>query len=157
MIKLIAIACIFLAAIWLGRGYSSFCDRRVGEMAGIVALISYMEEGISSTLSFGSELYRGFYDEYLDKSGFLAAIKENNLSESAFDMLNLPKEIKEKIKRLFSEFGSGYMENELSKLRSCREELSADLASLEADLEREKKVTGALIFGFAASLGIILI
>ena len=156
MIKILAIGAIFAVAIWLGRGYAAFCDRRIGEIRGICDLLLHLEEKICHSMSFGAELYRDFTNEFLLRSGFLDCIKDSENSTEACEKLSLPKEIKDKIIAFFSSFGRGYFDEEIGRLRRGREELLADCERLSESMEKNKRVVNALLFGAFASLGIIM-
>lgn len=158
--RYIAIGGLFATALWLGRGYSAFVDRRIGELRGFSALILHMEGEISRTLGFGPSLFRSFSDEFLEKCGLLPSLRQGISLEDAFlecrGRLALTKEMKDMLSSLFSSFGRGYMEEEISRLREARGQIELALGSECECLEKNKKVVNALLFGAAASGAIIL-
>jgi hypothetical protein len=159
-VKYIAIAAMAITALWIGKGYSSYVDRRIGEMRGISALILHMESRLSRTLDFGRELYRGFSDDFLEKSGFLPLLREGKplfdaFSEAKSSMV-LPDEISNLAENLFSSFGRGYKDQEIERLRQAKKEIDEDIARTADLLEKNKRVVNALLFGISASCAIIL-
>ena len=161
IIRYFAIAGILFTALWLGRGYSSFADKRLNEYSSFSALLLHMEGEISRSLGYGRSLFRSFSDEYLEKCGFLPLLREGKKLSDAFEeckiRLTLSKEIKDSLGSVFVSFGKGYMEEEVTRLKACRAELE-DVIKRESELlEKNKKVVNALLFGVAASGAIILI
>ena len=68
IVKYLGIGAMAITALWIGRGYSAYADRRLGEMGGMSRLILHIESRLGRTLDYGAELYRGFDDEFLEKS-----------------------------------------------------------------------------------------
>lgn len=161
MLKPLVILALGLAALWLGRGYSKFLDNRLGQMSGVLALAEHIRDSLSRSLSFGGELYRDFSDEYLEKSGFLSLLREGKPPFEALSdptvSLNLPESTRARLGELFSSFGKDYLDAEIRRLSSFIEATDNELRLAIDSLEKNKKVTSALIFGVWSSLAIILI
>lgn len=161
MLKPLVILALGLAALWLGRGYSKFLDNRLGQMRGVLALAEHIRDSLSRSLSFGGELYRGFSDEYLEKSGLLPLLRQGvSPSEAICDptvSLNLPESTRARLGELFASFGKDYLDAELHRLASFIEATDSELRLATDSIEKNKKVTSALIFGIWSSLAIILI
>ena len=160
IVKYIGIGAMAITALWIGRGYSAYVDRRLGEMRGLSALILHIESRLGRTLDYGAELYRGFSDEFLEKCGFLPFLREGKplsdaFSEAKTSML-LPDEVSTLVDNLFSSFGRGYKDQEIDRLRTAREKLDKEIATLGEDLEKNKRVVNALLFGITASGAILL-
>ena len=160
IVKYIGIGAMAITALWIGRGYSAYVDRRLGEMRGLSALILHIESRLGRTLDYGAELYRGFSDEFLEKCGFLQFLREGKplsdaFSEAKTSML-LPDEVSTLVDNLFSSFGRGYKDQEIEKLRTTRGLLDKEIATLGEDLEKNKRVVNALLFGITASGAILL-
>lgn len=160
ILKYIAIGGLALAALWIGRGYSAYVDRRIGEMRGLSALILHMETRLGRALDHGAELYREFSDDFLEKSGFLPLLREgkplfNAFSEAKSSMV-LPDEVSNLAENLFSSFGRGYKDQEIERLRQAKKEIDEDIAHTADLLEKNKRVVNALLFGISASCAIIL-
>ena len=50
IVKYLGIGAMAITALWIGRGYSAYADRRLGEMGGISALILHIESRLGRTL-----------------------------------------------------------------------------------------------------------
>ena len=161
MIRWCAVGLIMLSAILLGREYSAYADRQVREQAGFIALLLHIERRIGHSLSYGSDLWRGFSDPDLEKCGFLPLLSEGFSPRDAFAKssrkLALSGEIKEMLLVFFSDFGKGYKDGEIKGIERLREELESDLNAIRPELEKNKKVINALLLGGAASAAIMLI
>jgi hypothetical protein len=160
IIKYLGIGAMAITSLWIGRGYSAYADRRLGEMRGLSALILHMESRLGHTLDYGAELYRGFSDEFLEKCGFLPLLKDGENALSAFlaarPSMVLSESVAEAAERLFSSFGKGYKDQEIARLCQAKKEIDEDIAHTADLLEKNKRVVNALLFGISASCAIIL-
>ena len=160
IVKYLGIGAMAITALWIGRGYSAYVDRRLGEMRGLSALILHIESRLGRTLDYGAELYRGFSDEFLEKCGFLPFLREGKplsdaFSEAKTSML-LPDEVSTLVDNLFSSFGRGYKDQEIERLRRARDELDKKITTLREESDKNKRVVNALLFGITASGAILL-
>ena len=160
IVKYIGIGAMAITALWVCRGYTAYADRRLGEMRGLSALFLHMESRLSRTLDYGGELYRGFDNDFLEKCGFLPLLREGKPLYDAFSeakrSMVLPREVTDLVDKLFSSFGKGYKDQEIKRLRGARGELDKKIATLAEDLEKNKRVVNALLFGITASGAILL-
>ena len=160
IVKYLGIGAMAITALWIGRGYSAYADRRLGEMGGISALILHIESRLGRTLDYGAELYRGFDDEFLEKCGFLPLLREGRPLYDAFSEVRssmlLPDEVADIVYGLFSSFGKGYKDQEIERLRRARAELDKKITTLREESDKNKRVVNALLFGITASGAILL-
>ena len=160
IVKYIGIGAMAITALWIGRGYSAYADRRLGEMSGISALILHMESRLGRTLDYGAELYRGFEDEFLEKCGLLPLLREGKAPSDAFHeakkSMALPSEAETLMENLLSSFGKGYKDQELERLRRARAELDKKITTLREESDKNKRVVNALLFGITASGAILM-
>ena len=160
IVKYLGIGAMAITALWIGRGYSAYADRRLGEMGGISALILHMESRLGRTLDYGAELYRGFDDEFLEKCGFLPLLREGRPLYDAFSEVRssmiLPNDVADLVEKFFSSFGKGYKDQELERLRRARAELDKKITTLREESDKNKRVVNALLFGITASCAILL-
>ena len=161
MTKIISLLIMGVIALWVTRGYSSFIDRRLGQMRGILSLMKHMEEGISRTLGFGGDLYRDFSDKYLEDAGLLPLLREGVSPTEALSSdsvsLSLDSNWTDEVRSFFSDFGRGYLENEIRRVSDLRVRLSSEFETGSVLLEKNKKIASALIFGGWASIAILLV
>ena len=160
IVKYLGIGAMAITALWIGRGYSAYADRGLGEMGGISALFLHMESRLGRTLDYGAELYRGFEDEFLEKCGFLPLLREGRPLYDAFSEVRssmlLPDEVADIVDGLFSSFGKGYKDQEIERLRRARAELDKKITTLREESDKNKRVINALLFGITASGAILL-
>lgn len=160
IVKYIGIGAMAITALWIGRGYSTYADRRLGEMGGLSALFLHMESRLGRTLDYGGELYRGFDNDFLEKCGFLPLLREGKAPSDAFmeakKSMVLPRKVEALAENLFSSFGKGYRDQEIERLRRARRELDEVITALAEDSEKNKRVVNALLFGITASGAILM-
>lgn len=154
-------ALVMISALFFGREYSTYAERRADEGESFIRLLAHIEKMIDSYLLPHGELFLGFSDERLEKCGFLGKLREGSgLSvafSSASDKLLICESIKTRLAEYFSGFGKGYKEAELSRLRECRTDVEKMLSNERAELEKNVKVTRALLLGGAAGIMIMII
>ena len=159
--RLGGILLITLSAYLVSRGYSAFLDRRESETEGFFDLLLHIERELGLSLSSGRELWRGFENEALCKSGLLPLLKEGVELPSAFaecrKRLMVSAECEKILLRFFSDFGRDYKDGELKRIAMAKEELSKLLCEEKTENKKNKRVVGAIAFGFAASAAILLI
>lgn len=160
IVKYLGIGAMAITALWIGRGYSTYADRRLGEMGGLSALLLHMESRLGRTLDYGGELYRGFDNDFLEKCGFLPLLREGKAPSDAFmeakKSMVLPRKVEALAESLFSSFGKGYRDQEIERLRRARRELDEVITALAEDSEKNKRVVNALLFGITASGAILM-
>ena len=160
IVKYLGIGAMAITALWIGRGYSTYADRRLGEMSGLSALFIHMESRLGRTLDYGGELYRGFGNDFLEKCGFLPLLREGKAPSDAFmeakKSMVLPRKVEALAENLFSSFGKGYRDQEIERLRRARRELDEVITALAEDSEKNKRVVNALLFGITASGAILM-
>lgn len=152
-------ALIMLCALFCGREYSAYAERRICEGAGLLALLLHIEKMIDSYLAPGGELLVGFSDEWLEKCGFLGKMREGGVAAfpTAADSLAVGESIKKRLSDYFSGFGKGYKESELARLRECISDCKKMLSEEREELEKSVKVTRALLLGGAVGIAILII
>nr|MBE6545326.1 hypothetical protein [Oscillospiraceae bacterium] len=154
-------ALITLCAVFVGREYSSFADRRLSQLRGFLALISHFEREISKSLAFGDGLWRGFNNGALSECGFLTALMETGSLSEAFslceDSLSLSKEQSGMLCGFFSGFGSNYKDGELRRIGEFRAELDAVIDRESDNLAKSVSVTKALLLGSGLAAAVMVI
>ena len=152
---------MLISALFFGKEYSAYAERRAGEGESFIRLLAHIEKMIDSYLLPHGELFLGFSNEWLEKCGFLAKLREGSGLSSAFssarDRLAISEPIKARLAEYFSGFGKVYKEAELSRLRECRTDVEKMLSLERAELEKSVKVTRALLLGGAAGIMIMII
>lgn len=154
-------ALMLIFALFCGREYSAYAERRSGEGEAVLSLLAHMEKMIDSYLLPHGELFLGFSNEWLEGCGFLAALRSGEGLSFAFsssqDKLLLPEGVKKRLSDYFSGFGKGYKEAEINKLRECRADIEKMLLSDGEELKKSVKVTRALLLGGAVGIAILII
>lgn len=152
---------ILIAAIIVGREYSSYTRCRLGQYQGFVALADHIEGMISRFLAGGEELFRGFADPFLEETGLLSRLRRGESPSDAFaaakDKLCIGEKEKKRLSVFFKELGSGYRESEIAKASALKDELSAGYKQEREALEKSRSVVNTLLMGGAAGIFILLI
>lgn len=150
-----------LSALFVGREYSAYIKKRLSEYRGFTMLISHIEGMICRFLTPQDGLWQNFSHEALHKCGFLPALREGKGLSAAFDAcresLSLSEDIKDKISAFFADFGGDYMDGEISRASDFCAELEAGLKKEEAELEKSRKITNALLIAGAVGIAILII
>ena len=154
-------ALMLIFALFCGREYSAYAERRSGEGRAVLSLLAHIEKMIDSYLSPHGELFLGFNDEWLEGCGFLAALRSGEGLASAFsssqEKMLLSEGVKKRLSDYFSDFGKGYKEAELKRLRDCRADIEKMLLSEGDELKKSVKVARALLLGGAVGIAILII
>lgn len=152
---------VLLSALAASSEYSSYAERRLAQYSGLLALLSHAEGMISRFLSSGDGLWRGFENEELEKIGLLPLLREGKTLSKAFleceGRFVLSKEAKERIKDFLSTSGRGYMEGEVAAFSGFRAQLDTEMKAEKERLEKNVKVTRALLLGGALAFLILII
>ena len=139
-------------AYLVGREYSEYVKRRIGETEGIILLAEHIRSMIDKFLSFGEELYSDFHNSALDRSGFLAELRSGipdaDLNKLV-DKLSVSVEVREVIIELFLGLGQDYREGELKRIEMLKEKLVSLHKKESLELEKSLKLTRALLLGGA--------
>ena len=152
---------LLLSAIFASSEYSSYADRRLLHYSGLVALFSHAEGMIYGFLSSGREMWRGFKNDELEKIGLLPQLREGETLLSAFQKcesrLALSKDAKERIKDFLATACRGYREGVIYSFSAFIKKLEAEMKAEEERLEKQVKVTRALLLGGALAFVILII
>lgn len=154
-------ALIMIGALLICHSYESYLKKRLSEYRGLVSLISHAEGEISGFLTYGSELWRSFSDDALEKCGLLPLLREGRSLAEAFvesvGKMSLSKDLSESLAADFKKLGKGYKDSELKLLSSIRERLAKELDTESVESEKNIKVARALILGGGLTVGIMVI
>lgn len=149
---------ILLAAIMLGRGYSSYAERAIDEYDGFISLFLHMKGRISCFLLPPSEIFRDFECDALERCGLLPKLRygiafSEALSES-LPKLAISKETKRVILGFSDSFGSEYRDGEIAKIEQAIAEIKTHRDKAAELLSSKIKLAGTLLA--AAALGIVI-
>ena len=156
-----AVVLMLLVALFIGREYSAYMERRLAQMRGFSSLFSHAEEMISKYLSPADAIVSDFTDPELEKCGFLPALREGKDLLGAFEacsgQLALTSGMKREIGEFLSGFGRGYKDGELKRISAFRRRLEQEMASCAESAQKDVKAVRALLFGGAMAAGILII
>lgn len=154
-------AIITLLAVFVGREYSAFADRRLSQLRGFLDLVSHFEREISKFLASGDGLWRGFCNDALTECGFLSALAERGSLSEAFrdceDSLSLSGEQISMLGGFFGGFGGDYRDGELRRIAAFRAELEALIDRESDSLSKSVSVTKALLLGGGLAMAVMVI
>lgn len=149
---------LFAAGVVSGR-YAEHLTYRLELTRGFAELLSHIKNKITVSLAPPSELVRGFCSEVLSRCGFLSAAEEVGSPKDAYfsveKTLPLPPEARRTLEGYFAVFGLSYKDELIRATEAAESALRSEVARLEGELPREKKLSRTVIF--AAALGAIIL
>lgn len=127
-------------------------------MRGTVRLLEYMYERIKNSGVRLNEIFMSFSDPALEKSGFLAELRESGAPafSGAVRMLGLPPECASELELLGGTLGTLCTDEQLSELKSASAELRRRYDDCVKELPSKQKVTRA-VWGLAGALIALLL
>ena len=150
-----------LCALFVGRGYTRYVERRIAETEGFVAFLNHASQSISMYLTPPARLCEGFCCESLEKSGFLGAVRRNNSLSDAFSecssRLSVGGEAKKLLSECFRDFGQGYKEQEIARTVRYCSGLTEILERERRDLVQNARMVTTLLLAGAAGIFILLL
>ncbi len=158
-LKCISAVLVLVSAIFISKKYSYYCNEKALECQQLLSFLKKMRNNISLYLLPLSN-WRGDLSGMGDAChGFFFAITQGAEVSTAFaavkDKLSLPDDIKGELYGFFSDFGRGYMNNEIKKLDSAIATLESALPRLTLDAKNENRAGSAVII--AAALGAVIL
>ena len=150
---------IMLCALFFGKEYSAYVQKRLSQFRGFVAFIEHIQGMISRFLAPQESLWQNFSDNALEDCGFLPTLRSGSALSEAFgaceSSLLLSDEQKTRLSDFFADFGREYMAGELTRASDFHKELEQSLKKEEAELEKSLKITNAILI--AGTLGIVIL
>ena len=160
-IKYIGAALLLVGAYIFISRYKRYLTLRVEESESFLRLVEHLRAEISCRLTPLGELLCLYTDEALERVGFLPFVREGVGVNEAYSRcergLSVGREGQEILRRLFAELGRRYKAETLATLDRAREELGAYTARLESELSDDVKLAGAMAFGAAVGLSLLLL
>ena len=154
-------ALILICAIFSGREYTRYTEKRIEELCGFVAFLNHIKCEIEMYLTPMSGMIRGFKNESLEALGFIAsAEKSGNLGKSfseCKERTSLGKESRDMLSECFSGFGQGYKKQELTRLERYIGSLSEILEKEREALPKNAKMVSTLLLCGALGIFILLL
>ena len=158
-VKWAGVAIIMLCALFFGKEYSAYVEKRLSQYRGFVAFIGHIEGMILRFLAPQESLWQNFSDEALEKCGFLPSLRSGSTLSGAFSdceaSLSLSDEQKERFSAFFADFGRDYMDGELNRASDFHRESEELLKKEEAELTKSVKITNTILI--ASALGIVIL
>lgn len=159
--RLVGVGLVLVAAIIASGEYKLYAKRRILQYEGFAALLFHLEGMISRYLSSGDGLYRGFENAELERIGFLPLIRGGDRPADALrrceGQLCLSKDCLNALSAFFTGFGRDYKDRELKSISDFRTRLEEEKKSEAERLEKNVKVTSALLIGGALAFFIMII
>jgi len=150
-----------LCALFVGRGYTRYVERRIAEGEGFVAFLNYARDEIAMYLSPPARLCEGFSNASLEELGFISAVGSCGDLGEAFSQcssrLSLGKEARELLSQCFRSFGQGYKEQEIARIEGYLRKLSELVERESRDLPQNARMVSTLLLAGAAGIFIMLL
>ena len=158
-IRLFGAAFIMLSALFAGREYSRFSDKRSSELRGFLLFVRHIGGQVANFLSYGDELFSGFENQSLQSCGFLPALREGADFADAFEStkkkLSIPSSQSEMLGEFFASFGRDYREGEVEKITAFLEKYEKEVDRECENMTKNLQVARALLLGGALWAGIM--
>ncbi len=139
--------------------YGKYMNKRLSECEGFLLFIKHIRCEMACYMKPPCELVSGFECEALSHIGFIPFLAEGAGLCEAFEKcegrLSLGEGEKEIVKALFSELGSGYLEESIKKTDSAIERLEGPYQKLKEECPKKKRLTAAL--SACGILGLIIL
>ena len=160
-LKWAGVAVIMLCALFFGKEYSAYVERRLEQYRGFVSFIGHIEGMISRFLSLQESLWQNFSCDALEKCGFLPSLRSGNSLSQAFSAcepsLLLSDKQKAEFSAFFADFGKEYMDGEITRASDFHRESEESLKKEESELAKSVKITSAILIAAAVGLVILII
>ena len=133
----------------------------VDELSGFLAFIRNMKERMECYLELPADWAVGFKSPELERTEFLLYVRDGMNVAEAYEKcessLCICDEAKDTLKALFDRFGEGYLDTELSLIKSSIEKLSEIEASLKTENGNKIKAVGAMLGAVAIGIVVLVI
>ena len=155
MIKTVGICLLLFALIYLVKRLSSSQRRRVDVLREICALLRHIRRQVGCYLLPAREIARSYSSDLLEACGFLDMMRSGENPILSFSgeycISERPMQL---VNGVLSSFGEGYVEDEIRALDVAIDELSALLATEEAECAKRIKLYSVL--GAAIGVGALI-
>lgn len=152
---------LLICALFVGREYNRYIERRIGELFGFVAFLNHAKGEISMFLTPTAEILRGFKNDSLDKLGFISEAGKTGSLGKAFseceERASIGKEAKQLLAECFSGFGQGYREQEITRIEHYVGSLGKILETERDALPKNARMVSALLLAGAVGIFILLL
>ena len=152
---------ILLSSFLLGRSYSKYLDKGLGELEGFLELLVYMRGKVVCYLEPAFVWQGGFSNEWLERCGFIPALRENGSLRGAYKAvhgrLSVPNEAEKVLSDFFSRTGKGYLDSEIKNLDYTVERLDKLCERMRTGLPGRRRVMNASLTALGLGLAILVI
>ena len=153
-LKLFSSMLIVGASFFIGSYFAEAESACYRQLSGMMALMAHMKTRIACTKFSLSVIFADFYDEALDKCGFLSCIS------AAFcegvEKLSLPRPLKDELAAFGRTLGSVSMSEQFAALDRVQAVLSEKEGEMKAESEKKRKSYRSLGALAGAMVAVIL-
>lgn len=160
-LKLFSSMLIVGASFFIGSYFAEAESACYRQLSGMMALMAHMKTRIACTKFSLSVIFADFYDEALDKCGFLSCIKDGFPGYSAafcegVEKLSLPRPLKDELAAFGRTLGSVSMSEQFAALDRVQAVLSEKEGEMKAESEKKRKSYRSLGALAGAMVAVIL-
>ncbi len=147
--------CCYLAGCSFSAKQKTYCLR----LRGMIKLLEYMYERIKNSAMPMAVIFASFYDDALEKSGFLPELRIHGAAgfANAVAMLELVPECASELECFGGTLGTLCSDDQLSEILSAKNELKRHYDDAVQKLPAKQKVTKAVWGLTGALIGLLLI
>ena len=159
--KYSGILLILLFSSVVSREYDKYLKKRLAEASAFLSYINHIRKQISRFLSPVSDWRKSYSDSTLENIGFLPRVRDGEGLDGAFQAcaegLSLSAEMKNTLGSFFSDFGRGYLEEEIKKADAAFLQAEEIFKKESEECKKSSKIAKTLLLSLALSLALILL
>lgn len=159
--KYSGIVLILIFALLVSREYDRYLKKRLAEASAFLSYINHIRKQISRFLSPVSDWRESFSDGRLEDIGFLPRVREGVTLDEAFqacrERLSVSEEMKKTLGSFFSDFGRGYLDEEIKKADTAFSQAEEIFKKESEECKKSSKIAKTLLLSLALSLALILL
>ncbi len=161
MLRLAGFIALLGSALLIWRGYRSYIMSREAAVRAFYSALCDFSEKLGCYLDTPRVWSASYSDPLLEECGFLDSLRRGDCIIDAYTAakasLSIDGDADEVLTVLFSRFGDGYLEDELSALRRASDRLGRISEQMREESERRIRVAGAFIGAVCACTVIMLV
>lgn len=160
--KIVGTVILVAASYFCGVTVASWEGEKIKALDSMVELLGYLFRRMETECIPLKAIFNSYKNDYLEKTGFLPALRNGSNSLSALwgnglEKLCLESESKDELLHLGESLGRLDLESQLKRIESCRMFLEQKMDSLRISIPKKQKSIKAIAFLLGAMGAIILI
>ncbi len=159
-LKFVGAGLLLISALAFSREYDRFLSARIALARGFLELLLHIRQKINCFLSSAESLISDFENDALERAEYLSVARKEGICRAYFERescLGVPSCIKKLLSEFFSGFGSDYKEGTLALIDRSSAALEAMLSDMISEKERSVKLVRTVSAAAALGAAILII